>query len=266
MRPARTLRFLKHRIRRFLAHKYPTKFGIVRVYTMPQQGRPLRILDLEGTQQSGTYLDDDWCDVPFLYMAMYDLVFRANPPAHDVLMLGGGGFAYPKHVIAHHPKARIDVVEVDPAIVAIARKHFFLDRLIEQYHTEETGRLRIFEDDALSYLVTCAHAGRRYDAILNDCFVTDNPVLSLATAEAARTVRTCLAPEGLFVVNLITSLVGENAEPLNMLVASLSQVFNYVLALPCFRRPADQRDNVLVVASQANPKLDDAIVLFEAVS
>lgn len=258
-------RHLLLRVRRFLSPRHQTMFGTVRMYTVHKRGRPMRILDLDDTQQSATYLDGGWCDPPFLYMSMCDLVFDAIRPARNLLMLGGGGFAYPKHVVAHHPEARIDVVELDPAMVKIARKHFYLDRLMREYRTEETGRLRVIVDDAVKFVTTCAQEGRQYDAIVNDCFVADNPLDSLFSVDAIRAVASCIAPQGLYVVNLITALTGDDAKPLYALAKALSQCFVYVLVLPCYRLPVQQRDNALVVAAQHDPHLDGAIMLFESV-
>ena len=75
-----------------------TMFGTAQVYEIVwQDDKPLRVLDVEGTYQSATYLDDRWCEVPFPYLALYDKLFEQVPDARDILMLGGGAFAFPKH-------------------------------------------------------------------------------------------------------------------------------------------------------------------------
>ena len=129
-----------------------------------------------------------------------------------LLALGGGGYTWPKHVVAHHPESRIDVVELDPTVTAVAGRYFFLDRCIEEFETEATGRLGLVCDDALHYLET--YAGAPYDAIANDLFSGKNPVESLMTEDAARLVRSRLADGGLYVVNVITALTGAAAAPL----------------------------------------------------
>ncbi len=242
-----------------------TMFGTARIYERYWGERTIRVLDLNGTMQSATYLDDGWCDLPFLYMRLYNCLFEARPQTSNLLMLGGGGFAYPKHVIAHRPNARIDVVEIDPAITRIAYEHFFLDRLMQEWHTEATGRLKIYETDALTYLQSCIGKGKRYDAILNDCFALDVADTSLFEADALRIVDSCLVPGGLYMVNIISALQGELAEPFFQLVDGLVRVFSHVYAIPCYREPNDQRDNIIVVASQQSAQISSAFAIYEAV-
>ena len=230
-------------------------------------GERIRVLEVRRTYQSATYLDEDtWCDLPFMYLRLYDRLFDLMPGAHDLLMLGGGGFAYPKHIVAHRPEARIDVVEVDSAMTRIAYEFFFLDRLIGAYHTRETGRLRIYHTDAVTYLRACLRKGKRYDAILNDCFELQTPSPALFSVDALSAVRSCLVPGGLYLVNVITALEGELAGPLLRLTASLSEVFEHVYALPCYREPTDRRDNVIVISSQRPLDVAGGLTLFEGVT
>lgn len=240
-------------------------FGVARVYTQTIDERPLRVLDLKGTLQSATYLDEGWCDVPFHYLSLYDVVFSMQPAAQDLLMLGGGGYAFPKHVIAHHPEACIEVVEIDPAITRLAHKYFLLDRLEECYHAIECGRLVLVESDALAYVRDRARADRQYDAILNDCFAANKDVASLAAPEALRAIRRCLSPHGIYLVNVITALEGDKADPLMHLTSKLSQAFDHVGALPCRATAPDESDNVLVFASAHHHDLPDAINLYDRI-
>ncbi len=251
-------------IRRLVAPRFATMFGTARIYTQTNPGRPMRVLDVEGTMQSATYLDEGWCDVPFDYLELYDLIFEANTKARNLLMLGGGGYAYPKHVIAHHLDARIDVVEIDPAITVLARRYFMLDRLEQCFGALSSGRLALVEADALDYVDECVQNGKRYDAILNDCFMTAEGVASLATPAALAAIQKALVSSGIYLINVVTALEGEAAAPLMELVANLSRVFDYVGAIPCYRRPLDEPDNVMVFALQKHPHLDRAITLYYA--
>lgn len=124
------------------AYLYPkTMFGPALVYTVEgDDGRAVRLLRVGRSVQSATYVDEDsYAEPVFDYYLAFDLMFEANPHIRNVLMLGGGGYAYPKHLIATHPDTRIDVVEIDPAITRIAREHFFLDKLIEEHGLARAG-------------------------------------------------------------------------------------------------------------------------------
>ena len=242
-----------------------TKFGTASIYETKWGGRPIRILSIAGTMQSATYLDAGWCDLPFPYLQLYDRLFEVRPHAHDLLMLGGGGYAYPKHVIAHHPEARIDVVEIDPSITRIAYERFFLDRLMHKWDTQRSGRLGIYHAHALDYLEACRRKGKCYHAILNDCFAASAADLALAAPDALATIGACLTTDGLYLVNIITAIEGDDAAPLQRLVANLSDIFGFVCAIPCGREPLDEYDNLIVVASQQPLSIDGSLVLYEAI-
>ncbi len=248
---------------RLNAQRYRTLFGVAKVYLVPWEDTRIRVLDLDGTYQSATYIDDRWCDVAFPYLALYDCIFATDRQIRNICMLGGGGYAFPKHVVAHRDTTRIDVVEVDPTITDIARKEFFLDRLESEFKAIESGRLGLVCDDAFSYLTSCVESGRTYDAILNDCFAAGEPEASLVTPRAIHTISRCLPDDGLYLTNIITALEGEQASPLLNLVGVLSDAFAHVSALTCDRVEPDERDNVVVVASNTSLRIEGALPLFD---
>lgn len=254
-------------IRDFFAHtfarRYDTMFGTAKVYEVSWGDTRIRVLDIDDTYQSATYIDESWCEVPFPYLALYEAVFEAEHPATSLCMLGGGGYAFPKQVIARHGEACIDVVEIDPAITRIAYEHFFVDKLEQVYHATQNGRLRTFNVDAIEHLRTCAQTGTRYDAILNDCFAGEASYSALVTPEAIELVQACLTQNGMYLTNAITALEGDDAKPLTHLVTLLSAEFNHIYALTCDRCDPDEKDNIIVVATNTNPHLKDAIHLYD---
>lgn len=130
----------------------PTMFGSARVYdTEGPDGTAIRVLEVGGAFQSAAYVDGR-PEAPFAYLRAFDAIFDAGVPMRRVLMLGGGAFAYPRHVLARRGDVELDVVEADPAIVALARERFFLADA-ERAHA---GRLRVIVADALVYLADAA--------------------------------------------------------------------------------------------------------------
>lgn len=237
---------------RLFSKRVPTMLGIARVYEIRRDGRDLRVLDVDGTLQSAMYLDEEhWCDPPFPYLAQFDSVFDRDPAPRDLCMLGGGGYAYPKHVLAHHRDARIDVVEVDPAVTSLAFEHFWLNEARERFCGTGPGsdRLGLICSDAVTHLRDGAATGRRYDAILNDCFAAGLPDTGLTTQEAARLVHLSLTPCGVYATNAICALEGPGAKALFDLVGNLGSCFEHVLAIPSTRVPLDEPDNTIVLAT-----------------
>lgn len=112
--------------------------------------------------------------------------------------LGGGGFL---RFLRHHwPRMAIDVVEIDPNVSRLARRHF---RFREGRH------VRLLETDALLHLGT---TDSLYDFILLDAY--DGPTLSprLGTAEFFALVAASLTRGGFAAANIsLRSRREENA-------------------------------------------------------
>ncbi len=185
-----------------------------------------------------------------------------------VLVLGGGGFAWPKHVLATHPEVSLDVVEIDSAIIRIARRHFFLDEAIERFDPAHK-RLRLICDDGRAFLENAAESSQRsygarpeamrYDAIVNDAFSGAEPVRSLATVEAAQAAKACLIPGGLYAANVVSDFDRANVAFLRDLTATLAKAFAHVHIIPCPDEDFGGEDNYLVIATDGTYDFQDAI-------
>lgn len=122
------------RLRRQDRHTVRTMAGAAHIYTVAgPDGAPVRVLEQGGVWQSATYLDERRMEPVFAYYRAFDYLLEAaltgGPALRRVLLLGGGGYAYPKYALTTYPDLAMDVVEVDPAVVAAAREYFFLDEL-----------------------------------------------------------------------------------------------------------------------------------------
>ena len=215
-------------------------------------GERIRVLEVAGTYQSGTYLDERWTDLVFPYHQLFEHGFddwAENGRPATVAVLGGGGYALPKHLVAHHGELRrIDVVEIDPAIERLARRYFFLDRLERRYHAQAEGRLFLHVADARRWL---EDTNLTYDLIFNDCFFGLDPDAGLMATDGAWLVRQHLAPEGIYLVNVVSALEGPDAEPLYDTIDALSRSFRYIWIYPCSPETPGARDNIMVMASDA---------------
>ena len=230
--------------------RYDTMFGKAKVYHVADDdGQMVRLLEVGGIVQSGTYVDERYTELVFEYLKNYDVVFDVRDTVKRVCVLGCGGYDYPEHLVANHDGLQVDAVEIDPAITAIARRHFFLDRLIEEYRTEETHRLNLICADALAHLESC---GGGYDAIVNDTFDAGTPPEHLTTVRFMRAAHDALADGGLFLTNIVSPLEGPDSMFLSEQVALLGMVFSNVVVLPCSKDALTEPDNVIVVASDGD--------------
>lgn len=156
-----------------------------------------------------------------------------HPQPSSVLLIGLGGGAL-VHFLQHYfPEVRLDIVEIDAQIVAVAREHFGV---------REALRTRVFVADGHDYL---ARAAERYDLILMNAHLmpsaltdsTGHP-LSLQSETFYRRVRERLNPRGIVVFNM---LAGEDEKRFR---ADLEAAFAGTAVL----RPPGTL-NVVVVAS-----------------
>lgn len=249
----------RHRRSREIFLKFDTMAGPCRVFTVERKEGLVRMMNVAGTMQSGTYLDDDtYCDLAFSYTRDYDCMFLAGVPVRDVLVLGGGGYSYPKHLIAHRPETFVTCVEIDPVVTAIARRYFFLDRLFEEYDLDETGRLQLVEGDAREFL---EQSDERYDAIVNDCFAGMSLVESLATREAALLYHEHLREDGVYLSNVIGAVEGPRSRAMRRILRTLASEFAHVYVLPGQPAALSNCDNNVVIATDGDWRLPGAIEL-----
>lgn len=237
-------------------HVVRTMSGLAAVYTTRRSfGGAVRVLRTGGVYQSATYLGDRRMEPVFEYYRAFGRLFEVRPDAGRVLAIGGGGFAFPKLVAAEHPGVRMDVVEIDPAVIWAARRWFFLDEAVALARAGG-GELRVVCDDGRAFLERGAGP---YDGVVLDAFVGAEPVLSLATVEALRAVRRSLVPGGVMLANVVSRDGGADVSFLRSVVATARVVFRNVEILPATDGTHAGEDNYLVVASEGPLGIEDAI-------
>lgn len=246
-----------------------TRSGMARVKKVRDEaGNQVRVLQQGGVYQSATYLDERRFEPVFAYYRAFDRMFDAEAPKRAatgggidrVLVMGGGGYAYPKHALTAHPALDMDVVEIDPSITRLARRWFFLDEL----ERIAADRLRLITADARTFISQALAEGTRYDAVVNDCFAGCEPVHALATVEALCQVKVCLNPGGLYLANVVSSAGGENIDFLRDATATAAAVFSYVHVVPCEDAAFGAEDNYLLIATDGAYSFHGELPLDEA--
>lgn len=241
-------------IRERRALSFPTKNGLARIYEVrDDEGHPVRLLEVDGIVQSGTYVNDGdedettptYTDLVFDYLKKYDAIFSRKSTIDRICVLGCGGYDYPKHLIAHHAPTVVDAVEIDPTITALAERYFYLDRLIEEYDIEENDRLNLICNDALVHLL---ESGPRYGAIINDVFDGGSIPEHLTSLPFYTAVKQRLIPDGIFATNFVSPVEGPGSEFLDQQIANMKMVFDNVEVIPCDPDDPQSEDNVIVLA------------------
>jgi predicted membrane-bound spermidine synthase len=188
-----------------------TAYNRVIVFTGAENdtGRLMRVMSTSPHgRQSAMYLDDP-SGLALPYTRHFRLVEHFVPEMKRMLVLGGGGFSFPKYAL----------VELDPGVTSLAREHFALN---------DHPRQRIIAEDARTFL---NRNRATYDAILCDTFNSHYAIpFHLTTLEAAQRMHAALAPNGVVLVNLISALSGERGRLFQAMFATYTRVFPRVLA------------------------------------
>ena len=227
---------------------YDTQYGRVSIFNFFYNNEFCRNLNIDKGNESATFIDENKCyELVYEYTKYYDLMFKANINVKDTLMIGGAGYSYPKYYISHYLEKNMDVVEIDEKIVDIAKKYFYLDKLINEFDIEKNHRLNLITQDGRVYLNT---NNKKYDAILNDAFSGDNPAKTLTTIEAVKKIHNSLNKNGVYLSNIISSNDGNNSRFLKAEVKTLKQIFKNVYVIPCDdKKDKNLIQNNMVVAS-----------------
>lgn len=187
----------------------------------------MRLLLVDGAMQSAQYLDPLLQDeLAFEYMREFEWAFRLHPAAQRVLLIGGGGFAYPRFFLKQYPEKSIDVVELSPTIVEVARDYFGLRALEAQY----PDRLRVIVGDGHRYLENNLDKVK-YDAILNDAYIGYKSSASMQAS--AQLFHQCLTDGGLYAANMVTALRGLHSIQMRREQKNFQKVFAYTFLMQC---------------------------------
>ena len=232
--------------------------GKVKIYQETDyENENIMVYDSGNVYQSATYLDKDKrYELVFEYMRQFNRAFDLFPGAKDILMLGGGRYAYPKYVISHYPETAMDVVEIDSEAWDIACKSFYLNDLITEYDLENNDRLNNIVMDAEDYIYQC---DKTYDIIVDDIYLDIEPLFSLLTLEAFSQFKTLLNKNGILVLNLPGYRKHQNTEYLLNVLRTLQEVFDNVQLVKAFNYRYTKTGNYVILASDNPLKLKESL-------
>ena len=130
------------------------------------------------------------------YTRMMMAALLIVPDPARILITGLGGGTLPKALAELLPNARIDVVEIDPAVVSVAEQFFDF---------RAGGNTRVFVRDARVFARRAVRDGLRYELILLDTFDGDYIPEHLMTLEYLEQTRQLLAPHGVLGANTFST-------------------------------------------------------------
>ena len=175
------------------------------------------------------------------YADYVSLIFLLAPKPSRVLVVGLGGGVLP---LEFHRKtnAKIDVVEIDPKIVGVAKKFFgFL----------EDDRMKAHVCDGREFV---EKSREKYDVIFMDAFNTTYGIpCHLTTVELFGELKSHLSEDGFIVSNVISALEGGKSSMFRALYKTISQLFP-TLYIFHSEEDACELQNIVII-STTNRKL-----------
>lgn len=226
-----------------------TPSATYRITHYTQAGKPVRGLATGPLGMQSAVYQNGSTDLVFAYTrAIADLAGRA-PQKQNILILGGGAFTLPQYLAQVHPDARIDVVEIDPRLVDISRRHFGY---------QDPPNVRVISQDARAFLNANT---KKYDIIVVDVYSELLIPFSLSTTQYTRALKNASPHDGVILANIIGSGREGCSELLGALHHSYASQFPYHRAYPLEDSGLHALQNIIVAYSQSGPSwLPDAPV------
>jgi tetratricopeptide (TPR) repeat protein/MFS family permease len=221
--------------------------------------RPEKRAFVQDKFQRGTMVVDDMTHLQDFHFRVFAAMTRASDGDKkrlSLLVIGAGGYIFPRYVKATWPNSDVEVVENDPGVTAAAREAFGLDR----YTAIKTIRM-----DARSYVDRLGKRGRkgqaagRYDFVYEDALWDSAVPFPLATREFHGQIAGLLADDGVYMIHLVDSR--GSGRLLGAVVNTVRQTFPHVYAIAEQAGRQSLSDTFVIVA--AKRQLDPQAILQE---
>jgi spermidine synthase len=109
-------------------------------------------------------------------------------------VIGVGGAVIPRALEVCAPGVKIDAIDIDPAVIHIAKKYFYW---------RPSRNVRVYAQDGRSFINwTVVNKRPLYDWIIIDAYNDDYVPFHLTTGEFIYTAKRMLAPNGLLIANM----------------------------------------------------------------
>jgi spermidine synthase len=193
-----------------------------------------RMLRFGSSYQSAMDLHDHYRTV-YTYTDFFSLALAYRSHVRSMLFLGLGGGSAQKRMWRDFPRLHLQVAELDPVVVDVARRFFAVP---------DDPRLRVAVDDGRQYL---DKTDRQWDAIAVDTYFDDGVPFHMTTREFVELARRRLAPGGVVLVNIIGAVSGEGSKLFRAMYRTYRTVFPTVLVHPVEGGTGYQ--NIILVAT-----------------
>jgi tetratricopeptide (TPR) repeat protein len=196
----------------------------------------------------------DILDLKYSYVQIYAAVthlLSQDKNKLSVLVIGGGGYVFPRYVEEVWPGSRIDVVEIDPRVTKAAMQAFGL---------KTDTPINTFTMDARNYVNQLAEQERteeqetRYDFIYEDALSDYSIPYQLTTKEFNDKIARILTDSGAYMIELID--IYDSGLFIGAFVNTLEQTFPHVYVVT-EKQLRSGRSTFVVIAAKRRINLEN---------
>jgi spermidine synthase len=211
-----------------------------------EEDEEARYMYFDRTLQSAMNLKDP-TGLRLIYSRYTSLGLALRPDAKKMLLIGLGGGSIPKKLQKEFPNLEMDVVEIDPEVIQIAKNHF---------NVRESKNLRLHAQDGRLFL---SRSTNQYDIIMIDAYYSDAMPFHLATKEFFELAQRKLTPNGIIVANLISAVTGPSGRIARAFIKTQRPIFPQIYVFAA-RRPDNVSiqtvQNVIIIATRDKQRMD----------
>jgi len=185
---------------------------------------------------------DDILDLKYSYAQIYAAVTHLLSQGKrklSVLVIGGGGYVFPRYIEEVWPGSRIDVVEIDPGVTEAAMQAFGL---------KHDTPINTFTMDARVYVNQLLGQETRYDFIYEDALSDFSIPYQLTTKEFNDKIARILTDSGVYMIELIDFY--DSGLFLGAFVNTLEQTFSHVYVVTEEQSRSGRSTFVVIAAKQ----------------
>ena len=191
-------------------------YGNLKVVDYSFQSVHNRELLIDGLVQGGIDMSSGQSVYEYAYLLQF-LPYALNPDGKNCLVIGLGAGLVPAWYKAQGVDT--EVVDIDPAVIEIARSYFSFSPAIP-----------VHVEDARYFLI---NTKQRYDFMVLDVFNGDTTPGHLLSIEAMRLAKQRLSPNGVLAINLVGSIKHHTLMTASV-IKTLQSVFDQVAIYPAF--------------------------------
>ncbi len=163
----------------------------------------------------------------------------------SAMVIGGGGYTFPRYLEKRWPGSRIDVVEIDPAVTEAA---------IQAFGFERNSSINTICMDARNYIDELLNKQRngeeipRYNFIYEDAFNDYSVPFQLTTKEFNDKIAKIMTDDGVYMLNVID--IFNSGKFLGALINTLEKTFPHVYVIVDYTTPTSDRETYAIIAAK----------------